>query len=71
MQFMEDTLDSGKRTQVGSNAVGLYDNHENFDDADGYSGGNTSDHDMGGQSSMTVTTPQQSVAPQPLREQPQ
>uniref|UniRef100_M4BC68 Uncharacterized protein n=1 Tax=Hyaloperonospora arabidopsidis (strain Emoy2) TaxID=559515 RepID=M4BC68_HYAAE len=68
---MEDTLDSGKRTQVGSNAVGLYDNHEDFDDEDGYSGGNTSDHDMGGQSSVTVTTPQQSVAPQPLSERPQ
>ena len=46
--FMEDTFDSGNRTQVGSNAVGLYDNHEDFDDVDGYSGGNTSDHDMGG-----------------------
>ena len=71
VQYMEDTFDSGKRTQVGSNAVGLSDNHEDFDDAYGYSGGNTSDHDMGGQPSVAVTTPQQSVAPRPLSERPQ
>ena len=71
VQFMEDTFDSGKRTQVESNAVGFSDNHEDFNDADGYSGGNTSDHDMGGQPSVAVTAPHQSAAPRPLSERPQ
>ena len=66
-QFMEDTFDSGKRTQVGSKAVEFRDEDEVTDDEDDNRDGDYNDQDMGEQPAEPVSTHEQPPEPVPTR----
>ncbi|KAF1318429.1 Integrase catalytic core protein, partial [Globisporangium splendens] len=71
-QFMEDTFDSGKRTQIGSKAVEFRDADEATDgEGDDDHDYEESDEDMGEQPAEPVPTHERPSEPRPTNERPQ